>query len=169
MPEPRGFGASDGDPRDSYISEISDADLLAVLDAADVHRAVLTVWSLAGSRMIHFAATHPDRVDSLILINTCAHYVREEDYPWGYPRERLDDVTSFLEGSWGSAADLKMTALSRMADERLRALWGRARRSSYGPHAYADALREQIEYDVPARLLLQSLYRLWSFIERAIA
>jgi pimeloyl-ACP methyl ester carboxylesterase len=143
--EVRGFGGSDGDPRD--FSDEADADLLAVMDAEGAERAVLVGWSAAGRFMIHLAATHPERVDNLILIDSFAHYVREDDYPWGYPRERLDKVTAALEQSWGDVSDLEMTAPSRVSDERFRALWGRGRRSTSSPGIYVEVMRKNFDWD----------------------
>ena len=155
--EVRGFGGSGGDPRDlSVVGDLSDADLLAVMDAAGADRAVLVGWSAAGNYMVHLAATHPQRVDALILIDTFAHYVREEDYPWGYPRERLDNVAASLEGSFGNLGDLETTAPSRATDERLRAVWGRGRRSSSNPSLYAEVMRTSFEWDT--RPLLPSIF-----------
>ena len=155
-PEPRGIGASEGDPRDAFVGDMFQQDVLAVMGAAGSERAAFVGWSASGSAMIDFAVTHPERVDALVLIDSCAYYVREDDYPWGYPRERLDDITALLEGSWGSATDLEMTAPSRTTDERLRAVWGRGRRSSYGPQYYAQGLRHGLERDVRAFLPLIS-------------
>jgi class 3 adenylate cyclase/pimeloyl-ACP methyl ester carboxylesterase len=146
--EPRGFGASGGYGTDLYDPGIADADILAVLDAVSAPQAVLVGWSSAGAHMTHFAATHPHRVKALVLIDSCAHYVREDDYPWGFPRGRLDEITAYIEGAWGSATDLDVTAPSRMGDERLRAWWGRARRSSYMAHSYAEVFRASLEFDV---------------------
>jgi pimeloyl-ACP methyl ester carboxylesterase/class 3 adenylate cyclase len=156
MLDPRGTGASEGDPgfpRDP--DEESAADLMAVLDAAGAERAVLIGYSFGGYYSIHFAATHPERVDALILIDTFAHYVREDDYPWGFPRERLDDVSAFIERSWSTGAELEIVAPSRTTDERLRALYQRGHRSAFGPTDNAERMRRTLEYD--ARPLLPSI------------
>jgi class 3 adenylate cyclase len=154
--EARGIGASEGDPRDVLVpGEVSDADLLAVMDAAGAEQAVLIGYSSGGQYAIHFAATHPERVDALVLIDTYAHYVREDDYPWGFPRERLDDVTAFLERSWNTGGELEIIAPSRATDERLRALWGRGRRSTFGPSLTAEVMRRSLEWD--GRRLLPSI------------
>jgi class 3 adenylate cyclase/pimeloyl-ACP methyl ester carboxylesterase len=154
--EARGIGASEGDPRDVFVpGEVSDADLMAVMDANGAERAILVAFSTGGQYAIHFAAARPERVDALILIDTYAHYVREDDYPWGFPRERLDDVTAFLEQSWGTGGELEIIAPSRATDERLRALWGRGRRSTFGPSLSAEAIRRSLEWD--GRGLLPSI------------
>jgi class 3 adenylate cyclase len=155
MPDPRGLGASEGDARDRAPDEVSDADLMAVMDAAGAEQAVLIGHSFGGFYSIHFAAAHPERVDALILIDTFAHYVREDDYPWGFPRERLDDVTAFIERSWGTGAEFEIVAPSRMNDERLRALYERGRRSIFGPSVNAARIRRSLEYD--GRGLLPSI------------
>jgi class 3 adenylate cyclase/pimeloyl-ACP methyl ester carboxylesterase len=154
--EARGIGASEGDPRDVFVpGAVSDADLLAVLDAAGAERAVLVGFSPGGQFAIHFAATHPERVDALVLIDTYGHYVREDDYPWGFPRERLDDVTVFLERSWATGAEFEIIAPSRATDDRLRALWGRGRRTTFGPSLQAEVMRQSLEWD--GRGLLPSI------------
>jgi class 3 adenylate cyclase/pimeloyl-ACP methyl ester carboxylesterase len=156
LPDVRGLGASEGDHGDLLpLGDVSDADLMAVMDAAGAERAVLIGYSFGGQYAIHFAATHPERVDALILIGTYAHYVREDDYPWGFPRERLDDVTAFIEGSWGTGAELEIVAPSRRTDERLRAVYGRGRRSTFGPSRNAEAIRQTLVGD--ARGLLPSI------------
>jgi pimeloyl-ACP methyl ester carboxylesterase len=155
MVEARGVGASEGDPRDVFVpGAVSDADLLAVMDAAGAERAVLVGDTSNGQYAIQFAATHPQRVDALILIDTYAHYVREDDYPRGFPRARLDDVTAFLERSWGTDALLELGAPSRATDERLRVVWGRGVRSR-GPSVNAEVIRRSLEWD--GRGLLPSI------------
>jgi class 3 adenylate cyclase len=150
--EPRGFGASEGDPRDNFLPEVADADYLAATDSAGASEAVLVGWSTQGTLMIRLAALHPERVNALILINSCAHYVREDDYPWGFPRDKLDDITRFLEEAWFNSVDLDVTAPSRKSDERLRSLWGRARRSSYSSSYYTQGLRLSLEWDMRSHL-----------------
>jgi class 3 adenylate cyclase len=159
MLQARGVGASEGDPHDVFVpGAVSDADLLAVMDANGVERAVLVGDTSNGQYAIHFAASHPQRVDALVLIGTFAHYVREDDYPWGFPRERLDDVTAFLERSWSTGSELEILELaapSRATDERFRALWGRGIRSRGGPSLIAEVIRQSLEWD--GRGLLPSI------------
>jgi class 3 adenylate cyclase/pimeloyl-ACP methyl ester carboxylesterase len=158
MLQARGIGASEGDPRDVFVpGAISDADLLAVMDANGTERAVLVGDTSNGQYAIHFAATHPQRVDALVLIGSYAHYVREDDYPWGFPRERLDDVTAFLERSWSTGAELEaleIAAPSRATDEHFRMLYGRGVRSR-GPSVFAEVIRRSLEWD--GRPLLASI------------
>jgi class 3 adenylate cyclase len=146
--EPRGFGASGGSGTDSFVGDIADSDVVAVLQAVGAAQVALVGWSSVGSVMIHFAATHPQRVRALILIDSCAHYVREDDYPWGFPREKLGDVSAWLERAWGTATDIEVTAPSRIGDERFQAWWGRARRASYVANVYGDNLLASLEFDV---------------------
>jgi class 3 adenylate cyclase len=153
--DPRAWGASEGDPRASYVGTTSDEDLDAVLNAIGSQRAALFGWSTTGGRVIQFAATHPERVSAVVLIDSCAHYIREDDYPWGFPRESLDAVVSSLQASWSSGADLEVTAPGRIGDERFRAWYARARRASAGPTYLADAFRQSLELDV--RELLPSI------------
>jgi class 3 adenylate cyclase len=145
---PRGWGASEGDPKDAYDSDISSADIAAVLDAVDAKNAVMVGWSLPGGLAIHFSATYPARVSALILIDSCARYVREHDYPWGYPSDSVDRIAASLRDAWGSSEDLEVSAPSRMTDDRFRAWWARLRRSSYSPAPYADNWKTSVEWDL---------------------
>ena len=88
--EARGIGASGGTFQDRFDDEIVDADLTAVLDAVGCDRVALVGFSDGGPVVIRYAVTHPERVTALVLINTYAHNVREDDYPWGVPRDLLD-------------------------------------------------------------------------------
>ena len=148
----RGSGASEGDPRDLYDWDVFDADVAAVLDAVGAEKAAIIGWSFMGGLVIHFSATQPERVSALVLIATCAHYVREHDYPLGYPRESLDRIGASLKETWGTSADLEVTAPSRISDERFRAWWARIRRASFGPTYYADGFKRSVEWDLRPHL-----------------
>jgi pimeloyl-ACP methyl ester carboxylesterase len=116
----RGLGASDGDPRDSLNGATSDADLTAVLDAAGFDQPAIVAWDASGGRTIHFSVAHPDRVSALVVLNSYAHYVREEDeYPWGLPSERLDGFVASLKETWGTAAGVPVVAPSRVGRRAL--------------------------------------------------
>jgi class 3 adenylate cyclase len=154
-PTIRGWGASEGDPRDSLHLEVCDADMVAVLDDLGIEKAVVVGWSTAGGRAIHFSAMHPERVSALVLIDGCAHYVREPDYPWGYPRESLDKIAQSLRADWSTAQDLETSAPHLMTDQGFRAWWSRVRRVTFGPEQYAEGWRATLEWDV--RPLLPSI------------
>jgi class 3 adenylate cyclase len=153
--DPRAWGGSEGDPLDTFDGETSDADLLAVLDAEAADKPALVGWSLTGGRIVHLAATHPQRVSALILIDSCAHYLRDEGYPWGFRREALDQMVAMMTDSWATASDLEITAPSRSTDDRFRAWYARARRASAGPTYLAKGFRASLELDV--RPLLTSV------------
>jgi class 3 adenylate cyclase/pimeloyl-ACP methyl ester carboxylesterase len=146
----RGWGASEGDPRDSNIGEIFEADLTAVLDAAGFDRPALVGEGLEGVRGIRFSVTHPERVRALVLVNSFAHYVREHDYPWGLSPESLDRLVGAIRESYGTApaAALEVLAPSRVADELFRAWYARSARLVGGPDQMAGILRTSYEDDV---------------------
>jgi class 3 adenylate cyclase len=155
--EGRGGGASEGDARDSYIDgAIADADLTAVFDAVGFERPALVAENISGPRAIHFSVTHSERVSALLLVNSYAHYVREDDYPWGVPPERIDQVVAFYKENWGSTGALMdVVAPSRVADERFRAWFARTARFGGGPDQSAEVTRATFKQD--ARPLLPSV------------
>jgi pimeloyl-ACP methyl ester carboxylesterase len=153
----RGGGASEGDPRDSYIDgAISDADLIAVFDTVGFERPALVAMDISGPRAIHLSVTHSERVSALLLVNSYAYYVREGDYRWGVLPERIDQVVAFYKENWGSTAALMdVVAPSRVADERFRAWFARTARFGVGPDQSAEVTRATFKQD--ARPLLPSV------------
>ena len=73
----RGTGASDRTRLVPGIDERVD-DLKAVMDAADVQRAHLFAQSEGGPTTLLFAATYPERVQSVTLIGSAARMVDDE-------------------------------------------------------------------------------------------
>jgi class 3 adenylate cyclase len=153
--EPRGIGASEGDDRDSFVGEVSEADLGAVLDAAGCEQVALVGLGVHGWRAIQFSITHPERVNALVLVNAFAHYVREDDYPFGVPPEHLDSRLARARERWGTGETVEVIAPSRSRDERFRAWWGRSQRVGRGPGEMVRGLRFVWEQDV--RSLLPSV------------
>jgi class 3 adenylate cyclase len=145
--DPRGVGASEGDPRDSRAGDIYSGDLTAILDAVGFERPAMVGNGQTGPAAIHFAVTHPGRVSALVLVNTYAHYLIEDDYPWGFPREDLDR-TVIRERLLDPAAGLDSLAPSRVADERFRAWFARSARFRGGPDKLADRVWASLEDDV---------------------
>jgi pimeloyl-ACP methyl ester carboxylesterase len=64
----RGHGES-GPPADDYAPEEFVADALAVLDALAIERAMVVGHSMGGTHAIRLAATHPDRVARLVIVD----------------------------------------------------------------------------------------------------
>jgi class 3 adenylate cyclase/pimeloyl-ACP methyl ester carboxylesterase len=146
--EYRGMGASGGSFQDGLIEEIADADLTAVLDAAGCERVVLLGMSGGGAYVIRYAAKHPERVRALVLLNTYARYVRDDDYPWGLDADTLDRLTAPVKEGWGTGSGLRLMAPSKAGDERFRAWWARCQRLGVGPEQGAASLRAGLLRDV---------------------
>jgi class 3 adenylate cyclase len=144
----RGGGASAGDTRGYRAGDSFDADLTAVLNTVGFERPALVGAGEAGGIAIHFSATHPERVSALVLVNTCAHYVQEEDYPWGVSPESLDRLLDSLKETWGTSAAVEMLAPSRIANDRFLAWYARSARVGVGPDVVADFVRASFEADL---------------------
>ncbi len=77
-------------------------DLRAVLDAVDSERAVLFGEAEGGAVAAFFAATHPDRVQALILYGTRARYAWAPDYPMGMKQEGYLAEREEIAIGWGT-------------------------------------------------------------------
>ncbi len=144
----RGIGASGGDYRDSTVEEIADADLSAVLDAIGFDRAVLIGTFHAGPTVIRYAVRHPERVTSLVVIDSFAHHIPEEGYPWGVSLEVLDQAAASARDTWGTANVLDYIAPSRAGDEAFRTWWARCQRLGTPPEQIVGVLRANWLRDV---------------------
>ncbi len=152
--EARGLGASGGDFLDLSVEEPVRPDLTAVLDAAGCERVVLVGNALAGPFVIQYAATHPKRVNALILVDAFAHYLREDDYPWGVPPDALDRLTT-AGAELGPTTMIEATAPSKAGNEGFRAWYARGERLGLSPDKAAAATRRCFMQDV--RPLLPTL------------
>jgi class 3 adenylate cyclase len=150
--EARGIGASGGSFQDRFIDEIVDADLTAVLDAVGCDRVVLVGPSEGGPVVIRYAASHPERVTALVLIDTYAHNVREDDYPWGVARDLLDQIAASTTDTWGTGQGLEVVAPSKTGDEEFRAWWARCQRLGVGVDQAAELMQAGALRDVRALL-----------------
>ena len=50
-----------------------------------------------------FAATYPERVRSLVLVNAYARYARDEATPWGLSADLIPAYVSAIEEIWGTS------------------------------------------------------------------
>jgi class 3 adenylate cyclase len=132
----RGTGVSDPVPLAALptLEEWMD-DVRAVMDAADSKRAALLGYTEGGLMAMLFAATYPERVSALILSDTFARLLRDIDYPWGFPPDRVPQFLQQIEESWGTGRMLDILAPSVAHDERFRRWFARYNRLANGPRA----------------------------------
>ncbi|HEY5170754.1 MAG TPA: adenylate/guanylate cyclase domain-containing protein [Acidimicrobiia bacterium] len=150
----RGIGLSD--PIDlaagMTLSDIA-GDALAVLDAVGVSSATLLGTEGGVVAAITLAATAPDRVDRLVLINGFARVIRADDYPHGHPPELVSafvetNIDPDAEWSLDGADDLALIAPSLKDDPAFVAWWVRSSRRGASPATALAMLRLTSQSDV---------------------
>jgi class 3 adenylate cyclase len=145
----RGVGLSDPVPASAVptIDEQVD-DIRAVLDEAGSGTAVI-VGHLAGcAPALVFAAAHPERVGSLVLLGGYARLLRAADYPEGVEQSHVDQITDLILTQWGAGDDLDLTNPGKAADEEFRRWYARIQRMSASPATAAAMARQWFEVDV---------------------
>lgn len=126
----RGTGMSDR-PQGLPDLETRMHDVLAVMDAVESQRAVLCGYSEGGPMAILMAATHPERVSSLILYGSYAKRIRAEGYPWAPTGEERHQYTDWLVGAWDWEADLLRRCPS--GDPAMQRWWAHRMRAAATP------------------------------------
>ena len=126
--------------------------MIAVLDDVGADRVVVVASSVSGQNAIMFAAERPNRVESLILVNTHAHYLRDDDCTFGIPAEKLEVWLERAELTWGTDANLALLAPSQARDERFCEWWSRCSRLGLTPRQLTDMTRACFPRDERPRL-----------------
>jgi class 3 adenylate cyclase len=157
--DPKGIGLSDPLSTSSPPS-VDDwmSDALAVLDAAGVERSVILGPVLGGATAMMLAATHPDRVAAIVLVNCSARWIEDDDYDIGYPRKQavawqtaVQDTDRTDELS-PEADDAILLAPTLAGDPEFRRWWSRASRRGASPATARAISAAIIEGDVRAAL-----------------
>jgi class 3 adenylate cyclase len=140
----RGTGISDPAPRGVTAMEELVADLRSVLDAAGSERAAL-LGVEAGVHVPSFlAATSPERVQALVLLEAFATWHHHDDYPWGFPEQALERFIETSLATYGTGEDLRHRAPELFADERFKEEYARLDRVSHSPAALEPMMRSTI-------------------------
>ncbi len=149
MFDKRGTGLSDPIPTSSLPTlEEFMADIPAVLDTVGSERAAVIANIGGGILAMPFAATHPDRVSSLILVDCFARFLEASDYPAGAPMVELTPALEQAEDFAGRGVMIDLFAPSVADDERIRRAWARYERSAATPGSTKAIVRLIYESDV---------------------
>jgi class 3 adenylate cyclase len=145
----RGTGASDPVALNAIPTwEEATEDVLAVLDAVRSEHAAIYAEADAGPIAVLFAATHPDRVSALVLGNTSARLVADDDYPIGLSVDNVEAILDLFALQWGTAELVELVAPDLAQDKELVELLARQWRSALTPRAAGALWRTLLEADV---------------------
>jgi class 3 adenylate cyclase len=149
MFDKRGAGLSDPVPTSTLptLEQWID-DASTVLDAAGSERAVVIANLGGGLLGTTFAAVHPERVASLILVDCWARYLEADDYPIGGPPEGVDGATEEVEAGAGHGLMIDLFAPSYAHDEPVRRAWARYERQAASPGMMKAVVRLMYQSDV---------------------
>jgi class 3 adenylate cyclase len=111
-------------------------DALAVMEHAGVEQAVVLASSGGSMPAVWLAAHHPERVQSLVLINGTARVGRAEDYGFGVPDDFTSDIPMNIESPVVGEEipqDIAIFVPSLAHRVGFREWWGRAARRGASP------------------------------------
>jgi class 3 adenylate cyclase len=149
MFDKRGTGISDPIPTSSLPTlEEFMADIPAVLDTVGSERVTVIANIGGGILAMPYAAAHPDRVSSLVLVDCFARFLEAPDYSIGTPLVELEPSLEIAEGDIGRGVMIDLFAPSVAHDERIRRTWARYERSAATPGSTKAIVRLIYESDV---------------------
>lgn len=151
----RGIGMSDRTSGGNQPLEERIDDVRAVLDAAGSTRAAFIAIHEAGPMAMLYAATHPERIDALVLYGTWPKGTRSDDYPWAPPTEYHQRVAAAIKERWGTGMSASIMSPSRAGDERLRGWFAKHERVGASPGTALEAAAASAHTDV--RDVLESI------------
>jgi class 3 adenylate cyclase len=151
--DPRGFGSSGRlDAGAVPAVQAWKDDIGAVMDAVGTDSAAFLSWGESTGATMFFAATYPERVQSLVLVNAYARYARDEATPWGLSADLIPAYVSAIEEIWGTGACTETLAPSMVQTEKARRHWGRVERLTASPDVLAESTRAVMDSDVTSVL-----------------
>jgi class 3 adenylate cyclase len=145
----RGTGVSDPVPLAALptLEQWMD-DVRIVMEAARSESAALLGQGDGGQMAMLFAATYPERTSALILVDTSARLLRDVDYPWGFPSDRVPWFLRLAEELWGTGGLVDLWAPSLAHDERFRRWYARYERLSISPRSFSALSAALLEGDL---------------------
>ena len=123
-------------------------DLLAVMDAAGSERATLLAQGQAVQMAVMAAATHRERVTSLVLVNGFARLSRADDYPAGMPEKAQAVYLELVESQWGRGTLAAVLGPSVAGRPGVMDWWGKLERYGATPGIARARAESTLELDV---------------------
>jgi class 3 adenylate cyclase len=149
MFDKRGTGLSDPIPTATLPTlEAFMADIPAVLDTVGSERPAVIANIGGGILAMPFAAAHPERLSSLILVDCFARFLEAPDFPVGAPMAELVPALDLAEDDTGRGVMIDLFAPSVANEERTRRAWARYERSAATPGSTKAIVRLIYESDV---------------------
>lgn len=144
----RGVGLSDRGLESPVAPEDWIEDVAAVMDAAGSERGSVIAHGHAVQMALMAAATHPDRIESLVLINGFARFARADDYPAGIPKTAASAALDQLIDTWGKGTMAAALGPSVASSPGIGEWYGRLERFSSSPGTALARMRAILELDV---------------------
>jgi pimeloyl-ACP methyl ester carboxylesterase len=138
----RGTGLSDRVAHLPHMDERMD-DVRAVMDAVGIERTSLLGFSEGGSLTALFAASHPERTQSLVLYGSFARFRH-----WIPTDDLFDGFIKYMDDAWGSGQSFPAIAPSKANDAALQQWWGKFERLGASPSAAIALMRMNREIDI---------------------
>jgi class 3 adenylate cyclase len=123
-------------------------DVAAVMDAAGSERASLVAHGHAAQMALMAAATHPDRIESLVLVNGFARFSRADDYPAGIPAVAGEQLLDQVTETWGRGTMAPFLGPSVADNPGMTDWYSRLERFTASPGTAVAKMRTILELDV---------------------
>jgi pimeloyl-ACP methyl ester carboxylesterase len=122
-------------------------DVRAVMDAVGSQSAFILGISEGGPMSVLFAASHPERARGLVLYGSFPRITSSDDYPFGFPPDRVEPLLEVAERTWGEGTFSGGLLAPSQLPERLP-YFARLEREGASPGALVALMRMLVEIDV---------------------
>ena len=95
-----------------------------------------------------YAAAHPERIESLILMTGYARLRQGPDYPYGVEEAQVDQIAEAVLSTWGTGADLFLTNPTVAGDDNFVRWYAQMQRMAASPATAAAMARQWFDIDV---------------------
>ncbi len=147
----RGLGQSDPlGPEGAPSADVWAEDLAAVIEHAGAQQPSILAGFDAGIPSMTLAATRPEAIASLVIVNGYSHFLRSDDHEAGLDPESQQRYEAAIEhGAGDSGFDvLSVLAPTVSSDERFRSWWDRSGRRGASPATALTLIDANLAIDV---------------------